>query len=85
MFDNGIHLRAARVMADMTQIELADAAGLHRNAVKYWESPARMRGCAGHAVALMAAVLRDRGVSFGYEYSDAGKAFVVRSATSHDG
>lgn len=34
---SGVVLRAARVLAGMTQAELATAAGLHAKSVAYWE------------------------------------------------
>jgi DNA-binding XRE family transcriptional regulator len=38
---NGRHLRAARTLAGLTQQQLADAAGIHVNAVRYWEADDR--------------------------------------------
>ena len=48
---NGRQLKAARVLAGQTQRELATAAGLHENSVKYWERYPERIG--GHAVDLM--------------------------------
>jgi hypothetical protein len=38
----GAQIRAARALLGWTRQELADAAGLHRNAVGYWESSDRI-------------------------------------------
>jgi len=35
---SGCQLRAARVLAGLTQAELARAAGFHPRAVRYWEA-----------------------------------------------
>ena len=57
---NGRYLKAARVLAGMTQAQLADEAGLHTNSVKRWErSPERI---GGYAVSRMVAALTDSGI-----------------------
>jgi transcriptional regulator with XRE-family HTH domain len=38
---DGRHLRAARILAGLTQQELAEAAGINVNAVRYWEAEDR--------------------------------------------
>jgi len=35
---SGRQIRAARILAGLTQAELANAAGYHTRAVRYWES-----------------------------------------------
>ena len=57
---NGRHLAAARSLTDMTQEELAIAAGIHRNTVKRWERSSERIG--GYAVSRMAEALREHGI-----------------------
>ena len=60
-FANGRHLAAARTMAGLKQIELAELAGLHVNSVKRLE---RMKSIYGsdHAVRRINEALRCRGI-----------------------
>jgi transcriptional regulator with XRE-family HTH domain len=60
LFD-GAHLRAARIMAGLTQRQLAEAADLHPKAVAYWERDIRAFP-AGGAIDAMIAALAYRGV-----------------------
>ena len=78
MFDdeNGRHLKAARTLAGMTQRQLAQAAGLHPNAVKYWERQSSRIG--GHAVSRMREALAGAGVTTGEEYDGRSSVAVLR-------
>lgn len=59
---SGAMLRAARVLAGMTQAELATAAGLHAKSVAYWERKGS-RGRFGEVGARrMLDALREHGV-----------------------
>ena len=75
-FIDGKHLRAARVMAGMSQSELAAAAELHPNSVKYWER--QDYGVAGWAVERMAEALAARGVVAGTTYEGQRQSVFVR-------
>jgi hypothetical protein len=71
---NGRHLKAGRVLAGMTQSQLAEAAGLHVNSVKYHEQQETRIG--GHAVTRMRDALGAAGISFGEEHIS-GKSLAV--------
>ena len=73
---NGRHLKAARTLAGMTQRELAQAAGLHPNAVKYWERHQVRIG--GHAVSKMVEALAAAGVTTGEEHDGPRSLAVLR-------
>ncbi len=73
---NGRTLKAARVLAGMTQRQLALAAGLHPNAVKYWERHASRIG--GHAVSQMLTALERHGVHVGEEHAAGVTVAVLR-------
>ena len=73
---DGRHLRAARVLADLSQRELAAAAGLHVNAVKYWER--RKDRIGGYAVDLMLQALSGHGIRCGIEYEGRNLLAVLR-------
>lgn len=73
---NGLHLKAARTLAGLTQAQLADAAGLHANSVKRWERNSGRIG--GHAVALMIKALECHGVHCGEEHSEKRSVAVLR-------
>lgn len=57
---SGRHLAAARILAGLTQAQVAKASGLHRNAVSYWER----RSAIGrsHAVTQIERALEENGV-----------------------
>jgi transcriptional regulator with XRE-family HTH domain len=59
---DGRHLRAARILAGLTQQQLAEAAELHVNAVRYWEADDRSAEPWGVAIDRLIAVLRQHGV-----------------------
>lgn len=42
MIETGSQIRAARALLGWTRVDLAKAAGLHRNAVGYWEAKAEI-------------------------------------------
>ncbi len=73
---SGRHLKAARTLAGMTQRQLALAAGLHPNAVKYWEREQGRIG--GHAVSKMADALAEVGVTAAEEYANGRSMAVLR-------
>ncbi len=73
---NGRTLKAARVLAGLTQRQLAAAARLHPNAVKYWER--RPDRIAGQAVSRMIEALERYGVHCGEEYGNSGSGAVLR-------
>ena len=73
---SGRHLKAARTLAGLTQAQLADAAGLHQNSVKYWErTSGRIRGI---AVNLMVEALERHGVHCGEEHTEGRSVAVLR-------
>jgi transcriptional regulator with XRE-family HTH domain len=59
---DGRHLRAARILAGLTQQQLADAADLHVNSLRYWEADDRSSEPWGVAIDRLVAVLRNHGV-----------------------
>ena len=71
---NGRQLKAARILAGLTQRQLASRANLHVNSVKFWE---RKTGrIDGHAVSLMAQALATCGVETGEE-TNSGRPLIV--------
>ena len=58
----GAQIRAGRAMLKMKRADLAQHAGLHPNAVKYWEARRVPRGERPYAVACIAHALRHRGI-----------------------
>jgi transcriptional regulator with XRE-family HTH domain len=59
----GRQLRAARVLAGLTQNQLAEAVGVHERAARYWESKEDKAPTSTVALLERAeAVLRDNGV-----------------------
>jgi hypothetical protein len=58
----GAQIRAARAMLNMRRRDLALSAGLHPNAVKYWEARRVPVGERPYAIACIAHVLRQHGV-----------------------
>jgi transcriptional regulator with XRE-family HTH domain len=61
---SGRQLRAARVLAGLTQRQLADAIGVHERAVRYWEAKEdRPPTSTLKFLMRMEAALRDHGVA----------------------
>jgi transcriptional regulator with XRE-family HTH domain len=61
---SGRQLRAARVLAGLTQRQLADAIGVHERAVRYWEAKEdRPPTSTLEFLMRMEAALRDHGVA----------------------
>jgi transcriptional regulator with XRE-family HTH domain len=55
----GRQLAAARVLAGITQVQLAERAGLHVNSIRYLERQPRIT--TGHSSAMVAGALADEG------------------------
>lgn len=62
MFTTGRQIKAARILAGLEQSQLARAAGLHRNAVSYWETHDFITAPEPFAVHAIRKVLADAGV-----------------------
>jgi transcriptional regulator with XRE-family HTH domain len=61
---SGRQLRAARVLAGLTQRQLANAIGVHERAVRYWEAKEDQPPTSTlEFLMLMEAALRDHGVA----------------------
>ena len=75
---DGRHLRAARILAGLTQQQLADAAELHVNAVRYWEADDRSAEPWGFAIDRLVAVLRQHGVEVGAAFSGDQQIALIR-------
>ena len=75
---NGRHLRAARILAGLTQQQLADAAELHVNAVRYWEADDRSAEPWGFAIDRLVAVLRQHGVEVAAAFSGDQQIALIR-------
>lgn len=66
---NGRHLRAARILAGLTQVEMAVACGLHPNSVRYWERQSHIGSAYGDALLALIEVLARRGVHIDFSAS----------------
>jgi transcriptional regulator with XRE-family HTH domain len=75
---DGRHLRAARILAGLTQQQLANAAGLHVNAVRYWEADNRSSEPWGVAIERLVAALRRYGVEVAALFGDDKQLALVR-------
>lgn len=73
---SGRHLKAARVLAGLTQQQLATAACLHLNSVKGWER--HQDRIAGYAVDRMLGALASRGIHCGEEILNGSTVAVLR-------
>ena len=73
---SGRHLKAARVLAGLTQQQLATEASLHLNSVKGWERHRDPIG--GYAVDRMTETLKRRGVEYSEETHDGATIAVLR-------
>lgn len=60
-FDNGRHLAAARVMAGLSQKELAALAGIHVNNIKRLEIMEQISGSA-HSIECIGKALAEKGI-----------------------
>ena len=69
-------IRAARVLAGLSQRQLAVAAGLHPNSIKNWER--RDSSVGGFAVSRIIEALEKYGVRCGVEYSGGSSVGVLR-------
>lgn len=58
----GEQIRAARAMLKLKRDKLASSAGIHPNAVKYWEARRIPHGERPYAVACIAHALRQHGI-----------------------
>jgi transcriptional regulator with XRE-family HTH domain len=72
---DGRHLRAARESAGLKQEQLAAAAGLHANSLRYWERHAT--DPYGFAVDRLLAALQARGVSVSVNLNTYGCTAVI--------
>jgi DNA-binding transcriptional regulator YiaG len=79
-FVTGRHLRAARILARLSQADLARAAGVHRNCVKYWESDSRKGSPSGWAVDRLRDALAEHGVRAEIRKGERGDVAVIRQA-----
>jgi hypothetical protein len=61
-FRDGKHIRAARISAGLTRVELAAAANLHPNSVKYWELDHSPCWPGGPAIEQISSVLSSLGI-----------------------
>ena len=59
---SGAQIRAGRALLNLKREDLARAAGLHKNAVAYWEGREVPPGQTPYAVACISRALRLRGV-----------------------
>jgi transcriptional regulator with XRE-family HTH domain len=75
---DGRHLRAARILAGLTQQQLADAAELHVNAVRYWEADDRSSEPWGVAIDRLVAALRNHGVEVATAFGGDRQFAVIR-------
>jgi transcriptional regulator with XRE-family HTH domain len=75
---DGRHLRAARVLAGLTQQQLADAAELHVNAVRYWEADDRSSEPWGVAINKLLGALRQHGVEVATAFGDDNQFTLIR-------
>jgi transcriptional regulator with XRE-family HTH domain len=75
---DGCHLRAARILAGLTQQELAEAAGINVNAVRYWEAKDRSSEPWGYAIDRLVTALRQHGVEVATLFSDDNQFTLIR-------
>ena len=73
---NGRQLKAARVLAGLTQRQLAGLAHVHANTIRYWERMSHRIG--GYAVRRITDALAAYGVEVGEEVVDGRHTIVVR-------
>jgi transcriptional regulator with XRE-family HTH domain len=75
---DGRHLRAARILAGLTQQQLANAAGINVNAVRYWEAEDRPSEPWGYAIEKLVTALRQHGVEVATVFSDDNQFTLIR-------
>jgi transcriptional regulator with XRE-family HTH domain len=75
---DGRHLRAARILAGLTQQELAEAAGINVNAVRYWEVEDRSSEPWGYAIDKLVVALRRHGIEVATAISDDNQFALIR-------
>jgi transcriptional regulator with XRE-family HTH domain len=73
---SGRHLKTARVLAGLTQKQLATEASLHPNSVKGWER--HQDRIAGYAVDRMTEALASHGIQCGEETFNGSPVAVLR-------
>jgi DNA-binding transcriptional regulator YiaG len=75
---DGRHLRAARILAGLTQQQLAHAANVNVNSVRYWETNDRSSEPWGVAIGKLVAALRQHGVEVATVFSDDNQFTLIR-------
>jgi DNA-binding transcriptional regulator YiaG len=75
---NGRHLRAARILAGLTQQQLAHAAKVNVNCVRYWETDDRSSEPWGVAIDRLVAALRQHGVEVATVFGDDNQFALIR-------
>jgi transcriptional regulator with XRE-family HTH domain len=75
---DGRHLRAARILAGLTQQQLAEAAAINVNAVRYWEADDRSSEPWGYAIDKLVAALRKHGVEVATVSGDDNRFTLIR-------
>lgn len=78
---SGAVIRAARILADMTQAELAAAAGVHPKTVGYWERRGSRRRWSEIGSGRIVEALRARGVEVMRGEGEGVRRFVRVTAT----
>ena len=74
MLNQGRILKAGRILAGMSQGQLAEAAGVHKNCVQYWEARTLLAAQSGGLDRVIQA-LEERGIAFISTYGDDGGLF----------
>ena len=77
-FRDGKHIRAARISAGLTRVDLATAAKLHPNSVKYWELDQSPCWPGGPAIDKISSALARFGVDTEVEQHGSGMVAIVR-------
>jgi hypothetical protein len=77
-FKDGKHIKAARTIAGLTRSELAEAADLHPNSVKYWELDKSRLAPDGWAIDQISMALASFGVDTEVEVRGDYKVAIVR-------
>jgi hypothetical protein len=77
-FRDGKHMRAARIIAGLTRVELATRANLHPNSIKYWETDKSPCWPGGPAIDKISSALAWFGVDTEVEQHGNGMIAIVR-------